>query len=373
MNHFKITQLSAICLALILAPSSFGQITQKPTPKWEQEDTFVIDRKPALKKSMSLHQLQEAGEFAEAAGSDSLIVMRGGDVVYERYWNGKTRNDVQQMYSATKSPFAFVVYRAIQKGYIKSLDQPIVDFVTALKGKGREQLTFRNIMAMESGLAQTAGMDQDDGRNQRSHLDAALNREVTDPPFDRYMYNNAGYRTMFYALEKASGMSLAELTAQELFEPLGMEGAYWVELKKNGKHMGYQSIRMRPIDLAKVAQVMLNKGRWDGEQYIWRRFVKEMSTAPSAEANPSYGLFWHINRGEHFLSYAESDIVDSKLLPGTPDDAITNYGSGGQLVTAIPSLDLVWVRTGKNPPSTLWNKNGFVAQLSRAIVKAVEN
>jgi CubicO group peptidase (beta-lactamase class C family) len=362
-----------MCILCGLGYPVFAQITQEPTQKWEAEDPFRIDHKPAASKSMSLHQLQEAGEFAEAAGSDSLIVMRGGDVVYERYWNGKTRSDVQQMYSATKSPFAFVVGRAIQKGYIDGLDQPIVDFVPELKGKGREQLTFRNIMAMESGLAQVQSMEQDDGRKQRSHMEAALNREVTHPPLTHYMYNNAGYRTLFYALEKASGMSIPELTAQELFEPLGMEGAYWVELMKNGKHMGYQSIRMRPIDMVKVADVMLNKGRWNGEKYLRRKYIKEMSTAPSVEANPSYGLFWHLNSGDHFLSYWESDPVDSKLLPGTPDDAITNYGSGGQLVTAIPSLDLVWVRTGKNPPSTLWNKNGFVAQLSRAIVKAVKD
>jgi len=372
MSRFSFTRTLIVCTAITWCLNVTGQITQEPTAVWETTDPFVIDRSPAKKKSMSAVQLDSAAEFAKHGGADSLIVMRRGDIVYEKYWNGKKRSDVQQMYSATKSPFVFVVFRAVQKGYIKSIDQPITDFVPELKGKGREQLTFRNIMAMESGLAQAQALDQEDGKMQRSHLDAALNREVTDPPFSKYLYNNAGYRILFYALEKASGMSIPELTAQELFEPLGMEGAYWVELKKDGKHMGYQSIRMRPIDMAKVAQVMLNNGKWNGKRYLKREYIKDMSTAPSPEANPSYGLFWHLNGGDFFLSYWESDRVDSRLLPGTPPDAITNYGSQGQLVTVIPSLDLVWVRTGKNPPSTLWVKNGHVAQLSAAVVEAVK-
>lgn len=190
------------------------------------------------------------------------------------------------------------------------------------------------------------------------------------PPFERYHYNNAAYRLLFYALETATGKSVPELSRDELFAPLGMTGAHWMEWRQGESSLGYQSLRMRPRDLAKVGLVMLAGGEWRGERYLPADFVREMTTAPAPEVNPSYGLFWHLN-GPFFLSYWESDRIDERLLPGTPDDAFGNYGSGGQLLFCVPSLDLVWVRTGPSIPSTLWQRPSWVAELSRAIVEAV--
>ena len=270
--------------------------------------------------------------------SDSLVVVRGGKLAFEQYWNGKTREDVQQTYSATKSPFSFIIGRAIQRGYIKSLDQPIVELVPELKGHGREQLTFRNILAMESGLEQSRELDAKDAQDAVSQLEAALRKSVTHEPYAWYHYNNAAYRLMFTALERASGKSIPELTHEELFEPLGMYRAYWVELVAGAVHKGYQSIRMRPIDLAKIGQVILNHGEWAGEQYLPAEYIAELTEAPAPKANPSYGLFWHLNSGDFFRSFYESDRVEGNLLPGTPPDAVANFGSRGQIVVAIPSL-----------------------------------
>jgi CubicO group peptidase (beta-lactamase class C family) len=82
-----------------------------------------------------------------------------------------------------------------------------------------------------------------------------------------------------------------------------MEGAYWVAIASGGVHAGYQSIRMRPIDLAKVGQIMLDGGRWRGERYLPAQFVAQIVRAPAPDANPSYGLFWHLNGGEFYRSY----------------------------------------------------------------------
>ena len=63
--------------------------------------------------------------------------------------------------------------------------------------------------------------------------------------------------------------------------------------------------------------------------------------------------------------------MDSRLLPGTPPDAYANFGNSGQIIVAIPSLDLVWVRTGRHIPSNIWAPDSTVAQLSAAVVAAV--
>ena len=79
---------------------------------------------------------------------------------------------------------------------------------------------------------------------------------------------------------------------------------------------------MRPRDLAKVGQVMLNDGVWNGARYLPAEYIEQLRTAPAPEANPSYGLFWHLNAGDYYLSYRESNFVRNRLLPGTPRDRV---------------------------------------------------
>jgi CubicO group peptidase (beta-lactamase class C family) len=271
------------------------------------------------------------------------------------------------MYSATKSPFAFIVGRAIEKGFIDSLDQPVCDFVPEARGDGRDALTFRNIMAMESGLEQSRALDEADASARRSQLEAIIARAVTREPYTWYHYNNAAYRLLFTALERATGKPLPELTRDELFAPLAMDGAYWVALEYDGRHLGYQSIRMRPVDAAKIGQIILDKGRWRGTQYLPKSFIDELLIAPNPDANPCYGLFWHINAGTFFRSYYESDRVEGRLIPSAPIDTVANYGHNGQIIAAIPSLSLVWVRTGPSTPTTIWDRDSLVTRITQVL------
>ncbi|MFP6596196.1 MAG: serine hydrolase, partial [Candidatus Hydrogenedentota bacterium] len=368
-----ILSLTVAKCALVSISSVLAQFQQVPTEAWRGQDPAPFPQAAPNSVRLSAEALDRAGEIAADGGSESLLIVRNGKLIYEEYWDGKKRSDVQQMYSATKSPFSFLVGRAIETGHVKGLDQPIIDFVPEIAGEGREQLTFRNIMAMESGLNQSRELDGRDAKAGHSQLDIVLLRSVAHKPFEWYHYNNVGYRLLFTALERATGKSIPEFTRDELFAPLSMHGAYWVDLVTTGKHMGYQSIRMRPIDLLKVAQIMLDGGKWKGEQYLPKSYIEELTEAPGPKANPSYGLFWHLNEGDFYRTFYESDRVEGQLMPGTPDDAIINYGSRGQLIVAIPSLDLAWVRTGPNIPSTLWQKDSFVTQLSATIVSAVSD
>ncbi|MFP6584844.1 MAG: serine hydrolase, partial [Candidatus Hydrogenedentota bacterium] len=171
--------------ALIVLSSVLGPIEQKPTEAWHGLDLNPFPQAAPESVGLSADALDKAAAIAEEGGSESLLVARDGKIVYEKYWGGKTRADVQQMYSATKSPFAFVVGRAIERGYIKGLDQPLVELVPEIAGKGREQLTFRNILAMESGLEQSREMDAQDAKRGLSQFEVVMERGVSHEPFEK--------------------------------------------------------------------------------------------------------------------------------------------------------------------------------------------
>ena len=366
-----LTIAAALALAAVTAGAQ-PPSRQVGTEPWPGPDTAPWPAGDAEAAGFDPAGLERLADLAESTHADALVVIRHGRLVFERYWNGRGPDDVQQTYSGTKGPFALLVGRVLARGDIESLDQPLVDFVPELAGQTRDLMTFRNVMAMASGLAQWPALDRADRGAGRSQLEAALARGMTHAPFDYFIYNNAAYRVLFTALERATGLSLPDLTRRELFEPLGMAGAYWVEIHTDERLLGYQSIRMRPRDLAKIGQVMLNDGLWNGQRYLPAEYIAELRTAPAPEANPSYGLFWHLNSGDWYLSFRESDFVRQRLLPGTPPDAVAAWGNSGQIAVAVPSLDLVWVRTGRRIPSNIWTPGGTTAQLSAAAVAAVK-
>ena len=133
---------------------------------------------------------------------------------------------------------------------------------------------------------------------------------------------------------------------------------------------GYQSIRMTPRDFAKSAQVIVDDGMWQGERFLPEAFVHSLLEAPDSGANPSFGLFHHLNAGSFHRGYVVPDRIDRKLVPGAPDDLFLQYGAGGQIVAGIPSLRLVIVRTGRDNGNSIYDEDNDIAQLLKRIADA---
>ena len=317
-------------------------------------------------------RLKDAAEYASANGSDSLLVLRNGQCVFEQYWNGKTADDLQQTYSGTKSLFSLLVGRCIEAGYIQGLDQSVRDFVPEIPEE-QVQITFGNALAMMSGMEHSFRIESNITTG-ISQMENALHRVIVAPPMTQYHYNNSAYRLLFFALERASGKNLDDLTKEQIFEPLAFNGACWVHLfiQQNGgeRFGGYQSIRMTPTDFAKSAQIILDNGQWQGETFVSADYAKALVTAANPDANPSFGLFHHLNAGDHFRGYIKPVVIDRKLIPGAPDDLFLMYGNGGQITVGVPSLGLVIVRTGVEAVS-LYEPNSVVEGVVRRACDAV--
>lgn len=317
-------------------------------------------------------RLDLAFEFARDNESDSLLVLRYGKLVQEGYWNGKSARSVQQTLSGTKSVFALLTGRLIERGILTRLEQPLCEVIVELPDRLR-QVTFENIMAMQSGVANSPEIEELGGTGE-TQLEIALGREIEAEPFTKYYYNNAMYRLLFTAVERASGRSLEELTRDEVFGPLGFDGAYWLKLyavdEAREVFRGYQSICMTPRDFAKSSQVILDRGRWRGQRYLPESFISRLTTVARAEANPSFGLFHHLNAGSYYRQRLVPERIDRKLVPGAPDDTFLMFGAGGQITVGIPSLDMVLVRTGDGV--SLYEAQNTVATLVKLLVDTVQ-
>jgi CubicO group peptidase (beta-lactamase class C family) len=231
----------------------------------------------------ALAKLLKAGR---AASSDAVVVMVDGQVVAEEYY-GKPRGPIEAM-SATKSIVGLAIGLLIDDGKITGLDQPVAAFFPEWK-QGRKQLvTVRHLLTHTSGLQSARTTEEIYGSPDFVQL--ALAAELDTAPGEAWSYNNKALNLLAAVVKKASGQRLDLYLQQRLFTPMGITTTSW-SLDEAGNPHGMSGLQIEPRDLAKLGQLMLQKGQWEGRQLVSARWV-ELSTRPSTTLMPNYGLLW---------------------------------------------------------------------------------
>jgi len=152
---------------------------------------------------------------------------------------------------------------------------------------------------------------------------------VTAEAGKEFFYNTGALALVSAIMRKATGRPLDEFARETLFEPLGITAVEWERYKGDTDAGG--GLRLRPRDMAKVGQLVLAGGRWNGRQIVSRQWI-EASTAPKIKATDgqSYGYLWWLGRSR---------------LNGREVQWVGALGRGGQSIRIVPELDLVVVVT----------------------------
>ena len=156
-----------------------------------------------------------------------------------------------------------------------------------------------------------------------------LGLAVTAPAGQEFFYNTGALTLVSAIIRKATGRPLDEFARATLFEPLGITGVEWNRIRGDTDAGG--GLRLRPRDMAKIDQLVLAGGRWNGRQIVSKGWI-EASTTRKIEATDglSYGYLWWLGRS---------------LLNGREVHWAGALGRGGQSIRIVPELDLVVVVT----------------------------
>jgi CubicO group peptidase (beta-lactamase class C family) len=290
----------------------------------------------------------------------SVLVIRHGYLVYERYWQGFTATDGHDSRSVTKSFVSALVGITLRDRHLESLDQTVeellVDHLPANADPRLRRATVKQLLAMTSGLAgddsSLGGDDKISDRlfKSRDWIRHILGQRLESNPGERFAYSSATSHLLSAIVADATGQSTLAFAQAELFGPLGVATDDALELTvkhwpvtqaeleafeqaivawprdPQGYHFGGAFLKLPARDLAKLGYLYLNGGRWDDTQVVPADYVSSSTQPQSDPGVGDYGYQWWVTDNYGYHSFRAQ-------------------GYGGQLIQVIPDLDLVVVIT----------------------------
>jgi len=287
----------------------------------------------------------------------AVLIVRCGKLAFERYFEslderpgrifGRRLENVSfdadtlhDMKSVSKSVASLAVGIAIDRGLIRSVNEPIFNFfpeLSDLRSPEKDRIQLSHVLTMSMGLKwEEATPATGDFNNDEARMHIAwdpcryvLGLPVTAPAGQEFFYNTGALTLLSVIVRKAAGRPLDEFARATLFEPLGITAVEWNRVRGDTDAGG--GLRLRPRDMAKIGQLVLAGGRWNDRQVVSKAWI-ETSTAPKLKAtdDQSYGYLWWLGRSR---------------LNGREIQWVGALGRGGQSIRIVPELDLVVVVT----------------------------
>ncbi len=275
-------------------------------------------------------------------GLRSMLVMRHGKLVFEQYWNGRDAQVQQDLRSVTKSITSLLVGAAITRGLIQGVDEPVQRHLGALYPHSAalaQGLTVEQLLTMRSSLACNDRDPRSPGQEdtmyrQRDWVAYFMALPAADSGNAAAQYCTGGVVALGRVLSQASGQPVPVFADQVLFAPLGITGARWATFDDDRQTDTGGHLMLRPRDLLKLGQLVLQQGRWQGQQLLPQAWMAQ-STAQHTQLDGgnSYGYLW--------WRFAVRHVGGEAMV-------LTASGNGGQALFVVPELDLVAVFTGGN-------------------------
>ena len=293
---------------------------------------MILVAQPSLDTETNENDLEQIFAEAESINSlRSLIIQQDGEVISERYFKGRTPNRAFNIKSASKSIIGLLTGIAIEEGFIPSIDEPIStyfpDYFEENPDPKKESITVKNLLSMQAGLRSTSSRYYGAWVMSDNWVEYALDQDFITDIDGRMVYSTGTSHLLSVIITKATGVSTKAFAEQYLFDPMGIEVCGW-DRDPQGYYMGGNNMALKPTDLLKIGQMLIDDGIWDGEQIITKDWIVDsFKTYTFSNYNPyGYGYQWWNKETAGYTTFFA-------------------WGHGGQYIMMVPELDAVVVMT----------------------------
>lgn len=309
-------------LLLILLNSVVNCYSQKIPWKIAEPEAQGMN---SLTLSNGIKALQQAG-----TNIHSLLIIRNNQAVLDAAFYPYRQQYAHDLASVTKSVMSLLIGIAIDKGFIRSEQDTVVDYFPehAIKDSTLKNLTIKHLVNMASGLQCSSANREKELEQMQQQANWAgfmLDLPFSSKPGEKFSYCSGNFYLLAEILQRATKMKCHDFAKRYLFNVLQFGATYWDENKKGVNH-GWGDLYMRPYDLAKLGSLLLQEGKWNGKQVVSAKWIQKIQPLYYVHGTESYGYGWWL---------------DSE----NPHE-IQAMGRGGQRMFVLKDKNVVIVTTG---------------------------
>lgn len=241
-----------------------------------------------------------AEEMFHQTRTRAFVVVRGDSLAFEYYGKKNTRTTRFNSHSVAKAVVGTLTGIALKEGKLRSLDQPVTDYLPELKGRVSPNLKVGHLMQMTSGLnfsewylnpfSSVTRMYY--GKNTMGFMKRIRQRK---PPGQAFAYRSSNTWLLARVLEKATKMTLAEYTEEKLWKPLCVPAAagWKTDRKKNGVALGFDGFNTTALGLARIGQLYANGGVWNAQRLLPPNWTAALLRTDTTQGSaPFYRQGW---------------------------------------------------------------------------------
>ena len=332
------------------------------------------------------HRLDQFVLAGEARNIHAVVIVRHGRLVFEKYYEGDDQvrdargrahvervafspQHLHELRSASKSIVGLLYGIALDAGKVPPLDAPLLAQFPQYKdlpdAARRAQWTIRHAITMTLGMDWNEQLSYEDPRNGQTAMEAApdryryvLEQPIIAAPGERWIYSGGATALIGKIIEKGVGRLIHDYARSILFDPLGLGPTEW-RTGRDGETNFASGAAMRPRDLARIGQMLL-----DGGRAAERDGVKVAQVVPAPWLEASFTPAVRINdRRQYGYQWYLSDAILAGPQGQRHERLIAAMGNGGQRLFVFPGLALVVVTTAGNynardqgvPPARILN------------------
>ena len=288
-------------------------------------------------------------DFVDDTDTTSFIIVKDDKIIYEQYANCYNENSINTSFSMAKSVVSLLIGKAIENGDIKSVTEPIANYIPEFENKAIGQTTVEDLLLMRSKIVydedkflwfgdDTLTYWYDDLR------ELALSHTQLSNGYDgRFHYNNYHPLLLGLILERSTGQSVSEFFEREIWQKIGAE--YDASWSLDGKRSGFEKmesgINYRAVDFLKIGSMVLHNGYFNGTQIVNGEWLKNSTLCE-----------FPINSAEYENTFLSGKNIGYKYMWYSTPSAQSGYdmiawGKSDQILYISPANNTVILRTGK--------------------------
>lgn len=325
------------------------KMTSSKTPFFFFKTKANLKNLDTLKVDYHDEGLVPFSEYFDKGKLLAFIVIRNDSVIYQKYKDGFYENSISNIFSIGKSMVSILMGKAIDDGYIKNINQKVIEFIPELKDNPNiNNLTLKNLLEMKSGLhfKRTGDGVLADlfSEEAKFYYTDDIKRDLQKVKADtingtKWQYSNIDVLLLTWVIEKASKKYVSEYFNEAIWQQIGAqyEGSWGID-REGGIENSPSSFQCTAIDLAKIGRLYLNKGKIDSVSVLPEKWINESLTVSASNKNNT-AKGWQKSTHQNYWWISQDD---------TKEGDFAAEGLRGQRLYVNPKINTIIVQLADN-------------------------